>query len=225
MSNNLGETLYIKYKEGFTLFHLSDKFGLSVNQIKKIISDYKKEINLYNEDHIKEKYKINSEFYFYIKPKTILDLFCGRNRYWSTFFSNFSMVISNDNLEDPYAKPDPGYSFNASDLLEKFRYENKKFDLIDIDPYGSPSECIDLGIELADKGLIITIGDYKNALRYPNKFKNYFSKTYGINKPIGQINIDSFIDLIETKSSGKFEVFDICSWKTCDRIYFKNVNL
>ena len=207
-------------KEGFTYEHIAKKFNYSIGYIKQVISRYKKDKNLYNEDHRKIKYELNKEFFKEIKPKSILDLFCGENRFWDSTYGKRCKVISNDSLESKNAKPDPGMTLKANLLLQAYSSVNYKFDLIDIDPYGSPISCLENGIKLAKKGLIVTFGDYKNFKRYSNKYRNHFKVFYNIDLPKEEITINNLIDYVINLSKGTLEVWYVASWKTCDRIYF-----
>lgn len=208
-------------EEGFSYKHLSSKYGYSEELIKSWISKYKKQLNTYNKDHLEEKYQVNSEFFEAIKPKSILDLYCGRNRFWANNYGSDCKVISNDALVDKEARPDYKMNIRADQLLQAYLLVDKHFDLIDIDPYGSPRDCIEAGIKLADKGLIITFGDFKNCCkRFSSESKNLFQEFYGINLPKGKVTIDHMAEFVVKLSNYRFKVWGIISWKSCDRIYF-----
>lgn len=206
-------------EEGFSYKHLSDKFGYSTELIKAWVNKNKKAKNTYNKDHVEEKYEINKDFFEKINPETILDLYCGRNRFWASNYGSVCKVISNDNLKDKKADPDYKMTINADQLLQAYLMVDKHFDLIDIDPYGSPRDCIEAGIKLADKGLIITFGDFKNRKRFSSETQNLF-EDYNINLPKNKITIDHIADFVVKLSNNKFEVWGIIEWKNCDRIYF-----
>lgn len=222
-SIELGNKFNDLINSGYTLYHISKKYDITITQAKSILSKYKKESNTYNVDHIKVKYQINNEFFHCIKPKTILDLFCGRNRYWATNFGDKSLVISNDLLEDKFANPDPGYNIDANILMNNFIANNECFDLVDVDPYNSPAEFIDSAIKLAVKGLIITFGDLPNVKRF--KKYDYFYKHYGITDSIENINIQSLAEYLVEKTNNRFEIFEAYSWKTCGRVYLKSIDI
>ena len=207
-------------EEGFSYRHLSKKYGYSEELIKSWVSKYKKQNNTYNSDHIEEKYEINKDFFEAIKPDTILDLFCGRNRFWANNYGSKCKVISNDNLKDRKADPDYKMTMNADQLLQAYLVVDKHFDLIDIDPYGSPRECIEAGVKLADKGLIITFGDFKTKKRFSSDIQNLFYETYGINLPKERITIEHLANFVTKLSNDKFKVWGYVNWRYCDRVYF-----
>ena len=39
-------------------------------------------------------------------------------------------------------------------------YCGNQYDLIDIDPFGSVYDCLELAIKMAKKGIIVTYGEY-----------------------------------------------------------------
>ena len=218
--NIIKEIIELK-EEGFSYKHLSKKYGYSEDLIKSWVTKQKKQTNTYNEDHIDEKYYINSEFFNAVNPESILDLYCGRNRFWATNYGSECKVISNDALEDKEAKPDYKMNIKADQLLQAYLMVDKHFDLIDIDPYGSPKECIEAGIKLADKGLIITFGDFKNyCKRFSTDKKNLFKELYGINLSKKEVTIEHVAEYVIKLSDNKLKVWDIVSWRYCDRIYF-----
>ena len=57
-------------------------------------------------------------------------------------------------------------------------WHNYRFDLIDIDPFGSAYDCFDLSIKIAEKGLIITYGEMGH-IRW--KRLDYVNRIYNIN--------------------------------------------
>ena len=218
--NIIKEIIELK-EEGFSYKHLSRKYDYSEELIKSWVSKQRKQTNTYNSDHLEEKYQINSEFFNVINPKSILDLYCGRNRFWASNYGTKCKVISNDTLVDKDARPDYKMNIKADQLLQAYLMVDKHFDLIDIDPYGSPRECIEAGIKLADKGLIITFGDFKNCCkRFSTEEKNLFYEYYGIDLPKKKITIDHMAEYVIKLSNYKFKVWDISSWRYCDRIYF-----
>lgn len=221
MSEVLGKDIYDRFSEGFTIQNLEETFGKDKEKIKKLLKKYRKDINEYNSDHVYEKYELNERFFNKINPKTILDAFCGVSRYWATEYSGAASVISNDNMLDPNAKPDDGYTYNAKTLLKKFYKEGVFFDLIDIDPYNSSKDYIDLGFELSKKGVIFTFGEFPRVKRYHKKYLNYFRKNFGIDSSSDDMTIEKFSEYLVERSGGKFKVFGIGEWKTCCRIYLE----
>lgn len=197
---------------------IAEELGCSVDQIKYKLSGIRKKDNTYNSDHVEEKYSINTDFFWDINPKSILDPFCGIKRFWKQFESKEVVVVDNDKEQ----KFSADFHEDAKKLLKTMFKLKVKFDMVDIDPYGDCFSCIDLAIQIAEKGLIITNGFLKNNRFESKKGKNsFFRINYG----------DSFIPTCEglenyiierARAFGKkLTVYAHCpKWKNCDRIWF-----
>ncbi len=171
----------------------------------------------YNEKHREEKYKYNELFLELIKPKSVLDLYSGAVSFYK---DKVAKVITNDkNISF-----DCDYNEDAHKLICKLYYENSKFDLIDIDPFGSPYECLDLSIKMAKKGLIATIGEMGH-----KRFKrlDFVRSHYQINSldDFTSDNICNEIIKIGERNKKKLIPIFIADWKGISRIYFKIENI
>ena len=221
LDEKIEETIRLK-SEGFSNQHIADKLGVGVTRIKDYISEYKKRENIYNQDHLEDKYGLNDDFFHLIKPKSILDVCCGQRKFWADYKKFGCNVVSNDCMEDKRAQPDKLMTFKAHQLLEAYKLANTQFDIVDVDTYGNPADCLEAAVVVAKKGLIITFGEFKR-LRY--RFKNvgqkYFKEKYGMKMSIEDITINDMADMIINLSKNKFKVWKIGDWRYCDRIYFK----
>ena len=207
--------------EGFSNQHIADKLGVGVTRIKDYLSIKKKKDNVYNLDHLEDKYGLNDDFFNIIKPKSILDTCCGQRKFWADYKKFGCKVVSNDNMHDEKASPDYLMTLKANQLLEAYKLAGTKFDLVDVDPYGNPADCLEAAVKVAKKGLIITFGEFKRMrYRYKNVGKKYFKEKYGIDMSFDDITINDMADLIIKLSDNKFKVWKIGDWRYCDRIYF-----
>lgn len=220
MTKERKNELILLFNQGFTYEKIAEHFGTTRAYIENQFREIRKLENTYNLEHLEDKYRTNKLFKREIKPRTILDPFCGTKKFWETTYWGLT-VISGDSGR--HAKPD--IKCSAQDLLTVFYKLNKKFDLIDIDPYGSPSEYLEKAIYLAKKGLIVTFGDTPNSMhRWGSRNDNHFKDLYGIDKkPIdvtGQDLADAVIRMAE-KQWKCLEVSYLKVWNNCIRIYFK----
>ena len=169
-----------------------------------------KKINTYNKNHIEEKYELNNLFLEVIKPKNILDLYCGTNSYYKNY--NVTTNDINKNIKADYNE-------DAFKLLCKLYYENKKYDLIDLDPFGSAYDCFDLTIKMAKKGLIITLGEIGH-----KKWKrlDYVKTHYNIEKleDFTTENIIDYIQKIGLRNKKYLYVWEYREWQNISRVYF-----
>lgn len=206
--------------EGFTVYAISKKLNRSQGVIENRIGKLRKEDGAYNIDHVSEKYEMNNDLFYEINPKSILDLFSGKNSFWKKY-SKEATVISNDIKKDIISD----IHADAEELLEVFySIGNISFDLIDIDPFGSPIRYLDKSIMMSNKGIIITFGDIKKLKRFPTKYKSYMLDVYRIDIPISKVTLSDLENFVieRAKRLGKnLEVYAACSWKTSDRIWFK----
>lgn len=141
-----------KKQQGFSVKDLAIALDRSEISVQIKLKRLGKSGDTYNTSNRDKKYEANAQFLARIKPKSVLDVYAG-NSWWAT---QDVQTISND--KD--AKFQTNYSLDALDLLCKMKIEGKRFDIIDLDPYGSAYECFDLALKLARKGLIVSFGEW-----------------------------------------------------------------
>ena len=167
----------------------------------------------YNAPHVSEKYTTNEMFGELIQPKTVLDLYAGEYNFWKKL--NKYDVVSND-IKDFSTD----YQMDAEKLLMKFFLENRKFDLIDLDPFGSSFDCFGLAVRLAKKGLIITFGEMGHK-RW--KRLDFVSKRYGINS-LEDFSVNKMIEkvvMIGRRYKKTLKPIYIKNWRNIARVYFQ----
>ena len=171
-----------------------------------------KKENTYNANHVLEKQQINRMFIEKIKPKTILDLYAGDigNKY------DGMSVTTNDKDE----KFNTDYHEDAYKLLCKLYYENKKYDYIDLDPFGSAYDCIDLAIKMAKKGISITLGELGH-----KRFRrcDYVRTRYNINS-MEEFTIEKIIEEIKKigiRNKKNLIVYNYKEWQRIGRVWFE----
>lgn len=170
--------------------------------------------NTYNEYHLEHKYQSNQQFYEdFVKAKTCLDLYCGINSYWK---NNTNMkVITNDKDKDVKAD----YHEDAFKLACKLFYQGRKFDIVDLDPFGSAYESFELAIRMAKRGLIITFGEMGHK-RW--KRLDFVSKRYNIHD-MDSFNIDNMIEkvqLLGMRHKKWLNPVIVDEFKNINRVYF-----
>lgn len=184
-----------------------------------------KKNNTYNKKHLLDKYDTNLEFINLIKPKSILDLYAGEYSYYlklkqelNSLSENYiEKIITNDKNKD--------FSFNNYNddslrVLGKLYYEKNKFDLIDLDPFGSAYECFDLSLKMAKKGIIITYGELGHK-RW--KRLDFVSRFYDINS-LDDFNVDNLIKKtqhIALQNKINLKPIFIKEWPNIARVYFE----
>jgi hypothetical protein len=183
-----------------------------------------KKDNTYNKEHQQEKYEVNKKFIDLIKPNSVLDLYAGEKPYYLELIKElndlnenpFKTVVTNDKEKDYVIN---NYNDDALKVLCKLYYENKKFDLIDLDPFGSAYECFDLAIKMAKKGLIITYGEMGHK-RW--KRLDYVERFYNINT-LEEFTVDKMIaktQKIGIQNKKALVPIFVREWRNIARVYY-----
>ena len=124
-------------------------------------------------------------------------------------------VVTNDINKDY----DCNYNLDALKCLTKLYSENKKFDLIDLDPFGSAYDCFDLAIKMAKKGLCVTLGEMGHK-RW--KRLDYVRDRYNITNlnDFTSHNLIKKIQEIGRCNKKNLIVFDYKDWQHISRVWF-----
>lgn len=200
-------------EKGYTIKNIADSIDRDSLQVQIKMKRLSKNENTYNFKHREDKYFHNELFLNEINPKSVLDLFSGA---YSFYEDKTEELYTNDINE----KFNTYYNYKAEKLVCKLYFEGCKFDLIDIDPFGSAYDCFDLSIKMAKKGLIITFGEMGH-LRF--KRIDYVQKFYNINS-IEDFTIDNLITEVQkigVRNRKKLTAIYIRDWKNISRVYFK----
>lgn len=198
-------------KEGYTGKEIAQSVDRTHDAIKIKLKRMQKQNNNYNRDHYEEKYKMNKEFAELIKPKSVLDLYCGEANFWKDY-----KTTTNDIKPEIEAE----HHEDALKLLARLYSGGVKFDLIDLDPFGSAYDCLDLAIKMAQKGIAITIGELGH-VRW--KRLDYVRYRYNINS-MEEFTIEHIaqeIQKIGLRNHKQLEIAFMKEWKNTGRIYFQ----
>jgi hypothetical protein len=171
---------------GYSVEALSQALGRSAVSVQVKLKRLTKIADDYNKENRDEKYQANQRFMQLLSPSSVLDVYSG-NSWWK---AAGNQTVSNDKDE----KFDTDYSLDALDLLCKMKLEGKRFDLIDLDPYGSAYDQIDLALKLAKRGLVISFGEWghKRWKRF-----DFVKPRYGIETETDYQGGQRFIDEVQ----------------------------
>ena len=197
--------------DGYTVKEIAKSMGRSESSISLKCRRLHKSKNTYGQKHIEEKYSLNQQFLEEIKPKTVLDAYCGSK----SFYKDYD-VITNDIDE----KIEADFHCDAFKLMCHLYSYNDKFDLIDLDPFGSVFDCFDLAVKMANKGIAITLGELGH-----KRFKrlDYVRTHYGIDS-LEDFTIENLIACIQTigaRNKKQLTVWKYKEWQNIGRVYFK----
>lgn len=200
-------------EKGYSNLEIAEMLDRTEISIQVKHKRIKKKDGSYNEKHILEKYELNDKFVKMIEPKTILDVFAGKESFYSKYDVD---LISNDIKE--YYKTD--YHLDYLKLLCKMYYKGKRFDLIDLDPFGSAFDGFDLAIKMANKGLVITLGElghqrWKRLDFVENRYFIDDLNDFTLNRLVSEIQ------KIGLRNKKQLEVVYLTEWRNIGRVWFK----
>lgn len=198
-------------KEGKSLETICDILGRSYASVSVKLKRLKKKNGSYNQKHLMEKNRLNREFISLLNPSSLLDLYSGDG---NPAYTNLN-VTSND--INPEFNCD--YNLDALHCICKLYSDNKKYDVIDLDPFGSAYDCLDLAVKMAKKGLCVTLGEMGHK-RW--KRLDYVSKCYGINS-LDEFNSDNIIEYIQNigkRNKKNLKIVFKRDWQLISRVWF-----
>ena len=210
------EWAYNKKEEGYTYKEIGEALDRTEVSVSIKVKRHTKKNNTYNKDHVDGKYEDNKSFIENLSSvKSLLDAYCGVVSYWKANHPEIK-VVTNDKDKNI----DADYHMDSLKLLCQEYIKGNKYDIIDLDPYGSAYESFYLAIKMAKKGLIITYGEMGHK-RW--KRLDYVSKRYDIDS-IEDFAIDKLIEktiLIGKRNKKELTPVIITNNKLISRVYFK----
>jgi hypothetical protein len=200
--------------KGFNTKQIAECIDRDVTQVSIKIKRLGKKSMTYNQGHFEEKFAVNYDFVKEIKPKSVLDVYAGFASVYKKL--NCDNVISNDKNE----KSNTEYHLDALDFVCQMYIDKRKFDLVDLDPFGSAYDCFDLAIKMAKKGLVVTLGELGH-----KRFKrlDFVRRYYGI-ETLEDFTTDNLVKhIIKIGERNKKTLIPIYvkDWRNIARVYFK----
>ena len=205
--------LMLKEKR-FNIKQISEYIDRDSTQVSIKLKRLGKKNKSYNDPHREDKYETNEKFLKSEKINSVLDVFSGEK----SFYENraLSKVITND-INKNF---NTDYHYDALTLCCLQYAEGSKYDLVDLDPFGSAYDCFDLAIKIAKKGIIITLGELGH-----KRFKrlDYVRRYYGIEKlkDFTSDNLIKHIIKIGERNKKVLTPIYIKDWRNIARVYFR----
>jgi hypothetical protein len=166
----------------------------------------------YNPAHLADKYATNDAFLAIAEPRSVLDLYAGRE---SWYRGKVDELYANDKLESS-TNDSQG---DALRTLCRLYAEGRKFDLVDLDPFGSAFDLFDLAIKTATRGIIITFGEM-GCKRFART--DFIRRRYGTEMSLA-IDSGALVDFVrivgERNKKTLVPVFQR-DWQNISRTYF-----
>lgn len=139
-------------EEGFSNAEIAQAVGRSEISVQIKLKRMTKSADTYNVKHRALKYETNCKFADAVQPESVLDLFAGHS-WWA---ANVNGCVTND--KDEQFNTD--YHRDAFRLISELYWDRRKFDVVDLDPYGSAYDCLDYAARVAQKGLVVSFGEW-----------------------------------------------------------------
>ena len=139
-------------ESGFSNAEIAEATGRSEVSIFVKLKRLSKSNNAYNDKHRELKYAANQTFLDCVQPRSVLDAYAG-DSWWAKNVANVTTNDLNETL-------DTDFHLDAFDLLCDSYRAAEKFDVIDLDPFGSAYECFDFAVRLARKGVVVSFGEW-----------------------------------------------------------------
>ena len=200
--------------KGFKTKQIAECIDRDVTQVSIKLKRLGKNNKTYNQKHKADKYSTNAKFIVDANINTVLDLYAGNKSYYKN--CGLKKVVSNDIKASCHID----YNYDALKLLCLEYAQGNKYDLIDLDPFGSAYDCFDLAIKMAKKGLVITLGELGH-----KRFKrlDFVSRYYRIETLEDFItdNLVKHIIKIGERNKKRLIPIYVKEWRNIARVYFK----
>ena len=197
--------------KGYKTDEIAESLGRDIVATSIKLKRLGKQGDTYNKTHLKAKYAYNDNFYEVVKPQSVLDVYAGQKHYWKTKCE----CVSND--IDPQIEAD--YHMDSLKFMCAEYLKGNKYDLIDLDPFGSAFDCFDLALKMAKKGLIVTYGELGHK-RW--KRLDYVRSIYNIDR-LEDFTIENLIiktQEIAAHNKKRLAVYSIGEWQNIARVYY-----
>lgn len=163
-----------QHKLGHSKKTIAKALGRSEVSVRLKLNRQTKADNIYNTEKTngadrQAKYQGNQELLEATEATSALDVYAG-NSWWK---DKVARTLTNDISEDF----DTDHHQDAHQFLCWVTVEQQQYDIVDLDPFGSPYECLDLAMRIARKGLAVSFGDY--GMKRWNR-TDYVEPRYGI---------------------------------------------
>lgn len=218
---NAYETDYLTRRlgEGASAATIAVELGRSATSVAiKAKRLGKHNAHAYNRGHALEKYIANGAFAEILPDaRTVLDLYCGVDSYWRS--RGFDAVTN-----DKDTRIEADYHERADVLACRLFAEGRRFDIVDLDPFGSAFEALVPALRIARMGLIVTLGEMGHR-RW--KRLDFVRRVYGIKRmeDFTSLRIAQEIERIGAAYKVSLSLVALEDYPNISRAYFLVANL
>ena len=211
------EKQLVELKKTKTFEEIAKILDRSIVSVNVKYQKIKKKQRTYNQTHLEEKKELNRLFLEIIQPTTVFDVFAGEKSYYVKNPESYKHMIVTSNDQNPQYETD--YHMDYLELLGLMYSMKNRYDLIDLDPFGSAFDGFDLAIKMAKKGLIVTLGELGH-----KRFKrlDFVKYRYDI-KNIEEFTAEKMIEKIKQIGLANKKELNVVyhgKWTNISRVYF-----
>lgn len=201
-------------EKGFNTKQIAECIDRDVTQVSIKLKRLGKLNKTYNDPHRDEKYITNAMFIADADINSVLDVFSGSKSAYESY--ELERLVTND-IEISF---NTDYNYDALTFCCMQYAGRNKYDLVDLDPFGSAYDCFDLAIKMAKKGIIITLGELGH-----KRFKrlDFVRRYYGI-ETIDDFTTENLVKhIIKIGERNKKTLIPVYvkDWRNIARVYFK----
>lgn len=199
-------------QQNYNVDQIAESIGRTKTSVSIKLKRMSKKDRTYADGHIEEKYAINQMFLLMLKPDSVLDVYSGKTSWYD---GRVKSLTSNDKMQD--SKTD--YHMDALRCICYLYQKKKKYDLIDLDPFGSAYDLFDIAIKMCRKGLVITFGELGH--KRWNRV-DYVSTHYGITEKdeITLNNMIAHVQMIGRRNKKILTPVFQKEWRNIGRAWF-----
>lgn len=197
--------------EGLPLSEIASKLNRSETSVSIKRKRLGKDNRTYNDKHRTLKYEANLAFLQELQPKSVLDLYAGPKSYYRGLVDK---VVSNDLVYEGH-----DYNDDAKYVLAEIFANRERYDIVDLDPFGSAFDCFELAVQVARNGLIITFGELGHR-RW--KRTDYTKRTYRIDDTdnLNLPSLSAYVDEVAHRYKKRAVPYRSCDWNNIGRVYY-----
>ena len=159
------EVLRLKNIDKWTYVKIAQHIGTTANSVKHKVRRLQQAGGLEKYSHPKEKFDLVNPYLLELSSRKgrsidVMETHCGfggMTRVYSQFGSVLGFDIVQERIDSctESCSNFVGIKGDSERELLRLRYEKKRFDLVDVDPYGLPSKYFPHVFGLIDNGLLI----------------------------------------------------------------------
>ena len=210
-SDNDINTLISLKEQGYNSSHIAEVLHRTETSVSIKTKRLSKKNDTYNKKDRLAKYYTNKKFVELVGGKSLLDLYAGNSAY-----VDMGLELTTNDIDKKFQTT---HNEDAYRLLCRFASQNKCFDIIDLDPYGSAYPCFEIALRLAKKGFIVTLGEMGHK-RW--KRLDYVRRVYEIDS-IEKFTSEAIIDFIiklGLRNKITLKLISKLEYRNIARIYF-----